>query len=799
VVTAVPEVTPATGGVGESVRRVDAIPKVTGEFAYASDLWAQDMLWGATLRSPHPHARIRGIDSRAAAALPGVHAVLTAPDLPGKRTFGLNFADQPVLADGLVRYHGEPVAIVAADTPALAHAAAAAVAVDWEPLPAVADMADALAPGAPRLHEFGNVLRHVHIARGEPAAAPADVWVEGYYETGMQDQAPLGPEAGLAIPAADGGVDLFVATQWLHVDQEQIAPCLGLPLDKVRITLAGVGGAFGAREDIHMQIHGCLLALATGRPVKMSYGREESFLAHVHRHPSRIWIRHGADRDGRLVTVDARLLFDGGAYSSSSPAVVGNAATFAAGPYEVPNVRVEGTVVYTNNPPCGAMRGFGAPQVCFAHEAQMDKLAARLGLDPVEIRLRNAAHTGSVLPTGQVLTGAVPVAELLRACAGAPLPPAEPAAGRDPLRYPGGTGNVTRGEGLRRGVGYAAGFKNVAFSEGFDDSAAARVTVSLAADGTGEPVAEVHTAAVEMGQGLTTILTQIARTELGIGRVVLHAADTTAGNAGSTSASRQSMMAGGAVKQACEQVRERLLALARDRAGARGADLALAGGWVTAGGEPAVSLASLLAEPVTEHTVYRHRPTTGLDPRGQGDTHAAFTFAVQRAVVEVDTELGLVRVLDVTSAIDAGKVLNPLGFEGQIEGGTAQGLGFALMEEIKTDLGTVRNPSFTDYLIPTILDVPPMVTFAVEQPDPGVPYGLKGIGEAPSVTSTAAIAAALRDATGHELNRVPVTADDLAGLRGPRTTPGRPPVPDVPGQEPVPSYQGHASAQQQLM
>jgi xanthine dehydrogenase D subunit len=801
--TTAPEVTAAPGGavtvpggVGDRVQRVDAVPKVTGEFAYASDLWADRMLWGATLRSPHPHARIRGIDTSAAAALPGVHAVLTAADLPGKRTFGLNFDDQPVLADGLVRYHGEPVAVAAADTPAIAHQAVAAITVDWQPLPAVTDMEQALTPEAPRLHEFGNVLRHVHIVRGDPGTAGADVWVEGYYETGMQDQAPLGPEAGLAMPAADGGIDLYVATQWLHVDQEQIAPCLGLPLDKVRITLAGVGGAFGAREDIHMQIHGCLLALRTGRAVKMSYGREESFLGHVHRHPSRTWIRHGATRDGKLVTVDARLLFDGGAYSSSSPAVVGNAATFAAGPYEVPNVRVEGTVVYTNNPPCGAMRGFGAPQVCFAHEAQMDKLAAALGLHPVEIRLRNAMRTGSALPTGQVVTGSAPVAELLTACAEAPMPAAEPAAGRDPLRYPGGTGNVTRGEGLRRGVGYAAGFKNVAFSEGFDDSAAARLTVSLAG---GEPAAEIHTAAVEMGQGLTTVLTQIVRTELGIGRVVLHAADTGVGNAGSTSASRQSMMAGGAVKQACELVRERLLALARTASAPAPAGLALAGGWVTEGGEPVVSLASLLAEPVTETAVYHHRPTTGLDENGHGDTHVTFTFAVQRAVVEVDTELGLVRVLDITSAIDAGKVLNPAGFEGQIEGGTAQGLGFALMEEIQTDRGTVRNPSFTDYLIPTILDVPAMRTVALEDPDPGVPYGLKGIGEAPAITSTAAVAAALRDATGHELNRVPVTADDLAGLRGPRATPGRPPVPDVPGQWPVPYYQGQTSAQQQLM
>jgi xanthine dehydrogenase D subunit len=794
-VTTVSEVT--RGGVGEAIGRVDAIPKVTGAFAYASDLWADNMLWGATLRSPHAAARIRGTDTSAALALPGVHAVLTAADLPAKRTFGLNFDDQPVLADGVVRYHGEPVAVVAATTPAIAHEAAALIRVDWEPLPAVTDMAQAMRPDARKLHDFGNVLRHVHIVHGDPGRAEADVWVEGYYETGMQDQAPLGPEAGLAIPAADGGVDLFVATQWLHVDREQIAPCLGLPQEKVRITLAGVGGAFGAREDIHMQIHGCLLALRTGRAVKMSYGREESFLGHVHRHPSRVWIRHGANADGKLVAVQARLLFDGGAYSSSSPAVVGNAATFAAGPYEVPHVRVEGTVVYTNNPPCGAMRGFGAPQVCFAHEAQMDKLAARLGLDPVDLRLRNAVHTGSALPTGQVLTGPAPVRELLQTCAAAPLPPPEPERGRDLLDYPGGTGNVTHGEGLRRGVGYAAGFKNVAFSEGFDDSAAARLTVSLGADG---PVAEVHTAAVEMGQGLTTVLTQIVRTELGIGQVLLHAADTQVGNAGSTSASRQSMMTGGAVRMACEQVRERLLKLARQAGGLPEDGLGLAGGWVTAGGEPVVSLGSLLAEPVRETAVYHHRPTTPLDASGQGDTHAAFSFAVQRAVVEVDTELGLVRVVDIVSAIDAGKVLNPAGFEGQIEGGTAQGLGFALMEEIQVDSGSVRNPSFTDYLIPTIGDVPPMLSVAVEQPDPDAPYGLKGVGEAPTITSTAAIAAALRDATGHELNRVPVTTDDLAGLRPPRSTEGPPPIPDVPGQEPVPHYyKGHTSGQQHLM
>ena len=788
------------GGVGESAERVDAIPKVTGTFGYASDLRADGMLWGATLRSPHPHARIERIDTTAAASLPGVHAVLLAADLPGKRTFGLNFDDQPVLAGDLVLHHGEPVAVVAAETAAVAHEATTLIAVDWVPLPAVTDMEAALAPDAPQLHDFGNVLRHVHIVHGDPDAAQADVWAGGYYETGMQDQAALGPEAGLARPARDGGVDLLVATQWLHVDREQIAPCLKLPPEKVRITLAGIGGSFGSREDIHMQIHACLLALRTGRPVKMSYGREESFFGHVHRHPSRIWLRHGAARDGRLVAVDARLLFDGGAYASSSPAVLGNAATFAAGPYEVPNARIEGTLVFTNNPPCGAMRGFGAPQVCFAHEAQMDKLAAVLHMDAVDLRLRNALHTGSVLPTGQVLTGSAPVRELIELCARAPMPASEPAYGRDQLHYPGGTGNVTHGEGLAIGVGYAVGFKNTAFSEGFDDAATARVTLSLSG---GSPVAEIKTAAVEMGQGLTTVLTQIARTELGIDQVVLHPADTSMGNAGSTSASRQSMMAGGAVQMACHLIRDRLAVRARHRATGDGRPLPqpveLRGGLLLASGEPVADVADLLADPVTETAVYHHRPTTGFDSAGQGDIHVAFTFAAERAVVEVDTELGMARVVDVTAAIDAGKVINPPGFEGQIEGGTAQGLGFALMEELQTESGVVRNPSFTDYLIPTFGDMPPVRVHAVEEPDPGSPYGLKGIGEAPAIVSTAAIVAALRDATGRELNRAPVSPDDLIGLRPPRATSGPPPVPDVPGQWPVPYYHERASTQSKLM
>jgi xanthine dehydrogenase D subunit len=782
------------GGVGESVRRVDGVPKVEGSFLYGSDLWHEDMLWGATLRSPHPHARIRSIGIAEAVAGPGVHAVLTHEDVPGKKTYGLEFADQPVLPWDRVLYAGQPVAIVAAETPELARRAAARINVDYEVLPPVLDMVDALDPAAPKLHDWGNVLRHVRIEHGDPDAE-AEVWVEGYYETGMQDQAPLGPEAGLAIPAEDGGVDLIVSTQWLHVDRQQIAPVLNLPREKVRITLAGVGGAFGSREDLHMQVHACMLAMHTGRPVKMSYGREESFLAHVHRHPSRVWMRTGATGDGRLVNVRARVVIDGGAFASSSPAVIGNATTFLAGPYEVPNARLEGTVVYTNNPPCGAMRGFGAPQVCFAHEAQMDRLAARLGMDPVELRLRNVVRTGSVLPTGQVIRGSAPVREVLERCRDAPLPPEpEPNVMRPPMSFPGGAGNVGHGEGLRRGVGFAVGYKNVAYSEGFDDFHEARVNLSNGPDG---PMVEVHSAGVECGQGFSTVITQVARTELGIEDVVLHAADTRVDSAGSTSASRQTFMGGGAVQLACRAVADQLFERARARGSIEG-DLALADGRVLADGEPVAEVADLLDEPIWATRTFHHRPTQHLDEKGQGDVHVMFVFGAQRAVVEVDEDLGLVRVVQLASVLDAGKAVNPQGVEGQSQGGSAQGLGLALMEEIQLHDGVIANASFTDYLIPTTLDMPEVVTDIVEDPEPDVPYGAKGIGEMSTIVSTAAIVAAIRSATGRMLNRAPVRPEQVAGLEEPVPAPPWPPVPDVPGQEPVPSYFGAELGQSAL-
>ena len=753
---------PVQGGVGTSALRPDGVPKVKGEFAYSSDMWDEHMLWGATVRSPHPHACIVSIDITDALKHPGVHAVLTHEDVAGRKTFGLERPDQPVLASERVRYRGEPIALVAAAHPETARRAAEVVHIDYEVLEPVTDPEVALDAATVALHPSGNVVRHIHIAHGEPDPE-ADVVAEATYEVGMQDQAFLGPESGLAVPDGSGGVDLYVSTQWLHVDREQLAASLALAPEEVRITLAGVGGAFGAREDLSIQIHSCMLALTTNRPVKMMYSREESFYGHVHRHPARLNYIHGATTSGELVFVKARLVFDGGAYASSSTAVCANAATLCCGPYEVPNALIDCYAVYTNNPPCGAMRGFGAVQACFAYESQMDLLAAKLAMDPVELRLRNAASTGTVTPTGQKIEGPAPVAELLTRVRDAPLPPPGSPGTPDIRELPGGVSNATHGEAVRRGIGHAAGYKNICYSEGFDDYATARVRLSAPA---GEPVVEVHTAAAEVGQGVATIQLQIARTELGVEAAVLRPADTSIGSSGSSSASRQTWMTGGAVKTACEAVRERVLSTAAEVLGAEPGELYLSNGLVMSLELGAVySLAELLGDTVVEATrEYRHAPTSPLDANGQGNAHAGFAFAAHRAVVDVDVELGLVKVVDIATAQDVGMALNPQAVEGQIEGGIAQGIGLALMEEVQVIDGVIRNPSFTDYLIPTSLDMPPVHADVLELGDPGSPYGVKGVGEPPVISSTPAVVAAVRAATGRALRRIPMRPDDVAGL-----------------------------------
>ncbi|WP_405675344.1 molybdopterin-dependent oxidoreductase [Streptomyces sp. NBC_01511] len=777
------------GGVGESTLRPDGTLKVTGEFAYSSDMWHEDMLWGHTLRSTVAHAEIRSIDTAEALATPGVYAVLTYDDLPtAVKRYGLECQDTPVLAHGKVRHHGEPVAIVAADHPETARRAAARIRIDYADLPVVTDEASATAEDAPLVHEHRddhhaehvshpNIVHRQPIVRGDAdeAAKRADVIVSGEYVFGMQDQAFLGPESGLAVPGEDGGVDLYIATQWLHSDLRQIAPVLGLPEDKVRMTLSGVGGAFGGREDLSMQIHACLLALRTGKPVKIVYNRFESFFGHVHRHPAKLWYEHGATKDGKLTHLKCRIVLDGGAYASASPAVVGNASSLSVGPYVVEDVDIEALALYTNNPPCGAMRGFGAVQACFAYEAQMDKLAAKLGMDPVEFRRINAMEQGALLPTGQRVDSPAPVAELLRRVKARPLPPERQwlTAGEaaDVRALPGGLSNTTHGEGVVRGVGYAVGIKNVGFSEGFDDYSTARVRMEVI---NGEPVATVHTAMAEVGQGGVTVHAQIARTELGVAQVTIQPADTRVGSAGSTSASRQTYVTGGAVKNTCEHVREKVLQIGRVKFGTyhpawATAELRLESGKVvTDGGEVLADLVDVLqGESVDLELEWRHRPTEAFDLRtGQGNGHVQYSFAAHRAVVEVDTELGLVKVVELAVAQDVGKALNPLSVIGQIQGGTTQGLGVAVMEEIIVDPRTakVRNPSFTDYLIPTILDTPTIPVDVLELADEHAPYGLRGVGEAPTLSSTPAVLAAIRAATGLELNRTPVRPEHLTGI-----------------------------------
>jgi len=736
-------------GVGVSAQRPDAIPKVTGEFVFSSDLSSQNMLWGRTLRSPHSSARIRNIDYSEALAISGVHAILTATDVPGKNLFGLDHPDQPVLADDIVRYAGEPIAIVAAEHPEIAAKAIGAINVDFEILTPLVDSEIAIT--AEPIHPEGNVIRHLEIDYGDPNAS-GELIVEGTYEVGMQDQAFMGTESGMAVPSSDGSVDLFISTQWLHSDRNQIIEAHNLPEDMVRLTLAGVGGAFGGREDVSMHVHLCMLALHTGRPVKMVYDRNESFLGHVHRHPAKIWYRHHANRDGRIVKVEGKIILDGGAYASTTSAVLANACCFSAGPYNVANAQIEGWGVRTNNPPCGAMRGFGNVQTCFAIEAQMDKVATALNVDPIELRLRNALKTGDKIITGQTITGAAPVKEVITSLAGHPMP--EPAED-NLLARPGGTGRTSDQKHIKRGIGFAVSIKNLMFAEGFDDSSEALCRVN---DGA----VAIHTACVEVGQGFVTLVQQIAEEVLGISDIEIIPADTSIGSAGSTSASRQTWMSGGAVLKACEAVVKNLTEQIEREEGVKFQNID--GTLVSEDGATTIPIEEALrGRSLEEKVVHHHAPTFPLNEKGQGNAHVSFAFAAHRAVVDVDQELGLVRVIEIATSQDVGRILNPLQAVGQIEGGIAQGLGLAVLEELIMKDGVIQNANFTDYLLPTALDTPPIeIASLIEEPEPGAPFGAKGIGEPPTISSTPAIVAAIRDATGLDLRRVPVRPEDIA-------------------------------------
>ena len=764
-------VKPRHGALGTSPTRPDGVEKVQGTYAFSSDISADGCLFGVTLRSPHPHARLVSIDLSAAWKIDGVQAIVTAEDVPGEITYGLIAQDQPVFASDVVRYVGEPIAALAADDPEVARRGLEAIVVEYELLTPLLDADEAIRGGRGSIHPDGNVIRHQRILHGDPEAT-GEVVVEGTYEIGMQDQAFLGLEAALALPDPGGkGVELHVATQWLHEDRQQIAACLGFDEENVRLVLGGVGGAFGAREDISLQVHCCLLALRVSRPVRMAYSRGESFLGHVHRHPASIWMRHHANSDGEIVKIESNMIFDGGAYASTSSAVLVNAITLAQGPYRCPNAVVEGWAVRTNHLPCGAMRGFGAVQACFAYESQMDKLAAACGLDPFDVRLRNAMTTGDRLITGQPVLNVAPVEECLRETSALPLPD-EPVGGvplsdgsLDAMKLPGGAGRTADAVDVVRGIGWGVSIKNLMYSEGFDDYATARCRLVDGPDGV---AVHLKFATAEVGQGFITLAPQIARSVLGIDKVVLDQIDTQVGSAGSTSASRQTWMSGGAVNAACCAVLERVFELVADANGWVAGELFVDGTDIVdpASGTRLDAAAACAGLSVDETVEYRHPATTELDENGQGDPHTAFAFVAHRAVVDVDPELGLVKVVQIATAQDVGRALNPLSVLGQIEGGIAQGLGLAVMEEIIQVDGVIRNGNFTDYLLPTFLDMPPVVATMIEQPDPLAPLGAKGVGEPPCISSTPAVVAAIRDALAQAgvdvpLDRVPVRPADI--------------------------------------
>lgn len=709
---------PGLNVVGQPVPRPDARAKATGAAIYAADLFFDHMLHAKVVRSKYPHGRVVSIDVGRARSVPGVAAVLTARDVPGVRYNGHVRRDWPILvAEGeTVRYMGDAIALVAAETEEIASQAAELVSVEYEPLPGVFSPQEALAPGAPLLHESapGNLLRHIAVRKGDigEGFAAAEVIVEREYQTPFIEHAFLEPEAGVAVPAPDGdGVTVYVGSQIPFDDRRVVAEALGVSLEKVRIVQTAVGGAFGGKEDVSVQPLVALLAMATGRPVKLVFTRRESILVHPKRHATTIRLKLGATRQGRLTAVEATIWGDSGAYASLGDHVMTRTATHLAGPYVVPHVKIDCYAAYTNNPPAGAMRGFGVPQAAFAIESAMDELSRVLELRPLELRRRNALTVGSVTATGQYLSESVGLMETIERVE------AEVARLGNSVLEPSGPNK-------RRAWGFACAFKNVGLGNGAPDTAGAEVELTPSGG------AIVRVGAAEVGQGLVGIAAQIAAEELGIpyesiSVVVGDTACTLDG--GATTASRQTFVTGNAVRQAARRVRE----------------MASLQGWSPGSGRSVA--ASVVYQP--PHTV----------PLGQeGDKHFAYGYATQAALVEVDSNTGDVEVLKVVAAHDVGQAINPQAVRGQIEGGVVMGLGFALSEELELDHGITRNADLRRYRVPHVDKAPEVYAMIVQARAKEGPFGAKGVGEITSIPTAPAVANAVCAATGIRVTRLPI-------------------------------------------
>ncbi|HEV8674602.1 MAG TPA: molybdopterin cofactor-binding domain-containing protein [Methylomirabilota bacterium] len=747
----------ASGAVGRPVVRVDAEAKVRGTALYADDYQPAGCLQLQIVRSPHAYAELLAVETEPALARPGVVGVLTAADVPGQNGYGILVEDQPVFCDMVVRYAGDAVAAVVAETRAAADAAARAVRVHYRPLPALLSADAARRADAPRLHPAGNLLARPAVRKGDVARGlgEAAVVVEGTWQTQWIEHAYIEPEAGVAYREADGTITLVVSTQTPYMDRDATAKVLGLPPAGIRVIQAVTGGGFGGKLDLSIQPYLALAVAKFGRPVKCAFSREESVLATVKRHPYEVRMRLGADAGGRFTAVAAEISGDTGAYASWGPTVITRACIHASGPYAVPHVQARGFLWYTNNPPAGAMRGFSTPQVAVATEGAIDLLALELGVDPIELRLRNALRRGSLTATGQALEGSVGLVETLEAVRDR----RRELAARDPL--PAEDGPWVLGEGVAS-MWYGIG--NTALSN------PAEVRVELEADG------RVHlaTSAADIGQGSSTILGQVLAETLGcdLDRIRLTTADTRlTPDSGKTSASRVAFIVGNAVRDAGQALVKALvgegaglLGVAPDRVRVRGGRVErLDGGGAV--GLDAVARAIRERDGQWTFRGYFDPATTPLDADGQGVPYQTYAFATQLAQLYVNRETGEVRVRRVIAAHDLGRAINPQAAEGQIEGGVVMGLGFALTEEYVPG----RTLNFSTYLIPTALEVPEIVPILVESDDPFGPFGAKGVGEPAMIATAPAVLNAISRAIGRRIWRLPATPERVfQTMRGDR-------------------------------
>lgn len=733
------------GQIGMKIPKVDALEKVLGQVRYGADLSLDDFLYLKVVRSIKPHAHLVGIETGEALSVQGVERIFTAKDIPGKNLIGTITKDQPVLAWDRVRCVGDPLSLIAARTMEAAEEAAKKVVVVYRDLPSVSTPEEALKPTAPRIHENGNQLIEFNVIKGDiqKGFKEADLIIEKTYETTWVDHAYLEPDAGIAYLDEEGRVTVVCPTQNVHYDQKEVANVLALPLEKVRIIQCATGGGFGGRLDITLQ---CFLALATyhlKRPVRMVYSREEVFDVISKRHPLKIRYKSGAKKDGRLVAVDVEILGDTGAYASYGATVGIRSAVHATGPYQVPNVKVRSRMAYTNHPWSGAMRGFGVPQVAFAHESQMDLLAQTLGIDPLEIRLRNALVVGAETATGQSLMASVGIGETLKKVKAwrdqnRPLP-------SDPER-----------SYIKRGVGIGSMWYGIG-NTGIANPSTAQLEV------TPEGEIRLLTGVADIGQGSDTVLLQMASEALGlpVQEIKLIRADTAfTSDAGATSASRQTYISGNAVLNAINHLKQMAIKEASELLRIDGRDLFYEEGCVKAKSCSTISL-SLKEIAKKKGKMLRGEgsfdpETTRLDPQtGQGAPYATYAFATHLAEVEVDTETGKARVIRVVACHDVGKAIHPQNVVGQIIGGVAMGVGFALMEEYVPGETT----SFVNYLIPTSKDVPEVIPMFVEEREPSGPFGAKGVGEPALIPCAPAILNAIANAIGERIYQLPANLE----------------------------------------